>query len=815
MMERTGKYIVYCANKAHMDEMMEKMDEWFHRVDEHPHAYSVYSDDPGASQAFADFKSDDDNTHLRLLYCIDALNEGIHVKDVSGVIMLRPTVSPIVYKQQLGRALSTNETREPVIFDIVNNVAGLYSISAVQEEMQDFLQFNRFLGHEGSVVNERFQLIDTIENCRQLFDRLEETLSASWEFMYDEAKAYYMENGDLLPPSDYLTPNGARLGKWIVTQRINYRNGTGISPSRIEQLNKIGMCWKTLQERQWDEKYTLAVQYYRKYGNLRVNRDKCPKLAYWLAKQRQKQRDRLLSEDHFEKLSALGVLWDYEHAWEQKFELAKKYYETHGDLDIPAAYTTADGTNLGAWYRTVRNNYKNGTLPEEYRQKLESIGIRWESVLERTWSQFYELAKRYYSEYGDLHVPATYETEDGVKLGSWIASQRCNRKKNRISEEQIRLLDEIGMSWRRYENKWEFAYEYAKTYFNANGTLDVPAAYITDDGFRLGAWVVDQRKKYAAAKLKPMQIKRLESLKITWNVAERSWQRGYGHAEAYFEAKGNLNVTGDYVSGDGYKLGIWITNQRTAYRKGRLAAEQIQKMEAIGMRWSVLNDRWQTGYEHAKAFFARYGNLNVSKGFTCEDGYPLYEWILSQRKAYRDGKLSEERDRLLCEIGMAWNTVDRHWDEVYEMAREYYRAHGNLHVPARFKAADGSDLWEWIRLQREKYHKKSLSSECKRRLDEIGMEWISEQERQWEHFYEEAKKYYLLNGHLDIPYSFRSEDGLWLGHWIARQRKNRSRLKTAGANGNQILRLEQIGMVWEEQNSLHITRTAERKSIAV
>lgn len=815
MIDRTGKYIVFCTNKVHMDEMMEKMNEWFHRVDEHPRAYSVYSDDPGASQAFTDFKSDNDNTHLRLLYCIDALNEGIHVKDVSGVILLRPTVSPIVYKQQLGRALSTNETREPVIFDIVNNVAGLYSISAVQEEMQEFLQFNQFLGHEDTVVNERFQLVDTIENCRQLFDKLEETLAASWEFMYDEAKAYYMENGDLLPASDYITPDGARLGKWIVTQRINYRNGMGISPSRIERLNKIGMCWKTLHERQWDEKYALAVQYYHEYGNLRVNRAQCPKLAYWLAKQRQKQRDGLLSEDQFEKLSALGILWDYEYAWEQKFEMAKEYYEIHGNLDIPSTYTTEDGTNLGAWYRTMRNNYKNGTLPEEHRQKLESIGIRWESVLERTWSQYYKLAKRYHSEHGDLHVPSTYETEDGVKLGSWIASQRYNRRKKRISEEQIRLLNEIGMSWRRYESKWDTAYEYAKTYFNTNGTLDVSATYITDDGFSLGAWVANQRRKYTDGKLKPMQIKRLESLKITWNPREEAWQNGYDHAREYYERNGNMNVGSEYEAEDGYKLGIWLANQRRREKEGRTTDEQRKQLEDIGICWNQLEDLWQKGYEHAKAFFAQYGNLNVSKDSVCEDDYPLYEWIISQRKAYKDEKLSEDRKRLLRQIDMVWNSNECRWDEVYEMAREYYRAHGNLHVPARFKAPDGSDLWEWIRFQREKYHKGALSSECKRKLDEIGMEWISVQERQWEHFYEEAKNYYLLNGHLDIPYSFRSEDGLWLGHWIARQRKNRSRLKTTGANENQILRLEQIGMVWEEQNSLHITRTAERKSVAV
>ena len=189
------------------------------------------------------------------------------------------------------------------------------------------------------------------------------------------------------------------------------------------------------------------------------------------------------------------------------------------------------------------------------------------------------------------------------------------------------------------------------------------------------------------------------------------------------------------------------------------------------MRWSVRKDRWQTGYEHAKEFLARYGNLNVPKDFVCADGYPLYGWIVAQRTAYKNGKLSEDRERLLRAIGMIWNTNESRWDEVYAMAREYYLEHGDLNVPTRYKAADGSDLWEWVRLQREKYHAGTLAPERKRKLDAIGMEWLSVNERKWESYYDEARQYYLSHGDLDVPPSYRTEDGVWLGKWIAQVRK--------------------------------------------
>ena len=95
------------------------------------------------------------------------------------------------------------------------------------------------------------------------------------------------------------------------------------------------------------------------------------------------------------------------------------------------------------------------------------------------------------------------------------------------------------------------------------------------------------------------------------------------------------------------------------------------------------------------------------------------------------------------------------------------------------------------------------------------MEWLSVNERKWEHYYDEAKRYYLSHGDLEVPPSYRSESGVWLGKWIARLRKNKNNLKTAGVNGNQVLRLEQIGMQWNEEEDFRLSKTKVRKPIAV
>lgn len=278
------------------------------------------------------------------------------------------------------------------------------------------------------------------------------------------------------------------------------------------------MQWGTVHERQWDEGYALAEAYHTEHGDIGSSKDMSPRLKYWLIRQRQKKREGSLSGEKMEKLDALGMIWEQDDSWEQKLRRAQEYYETHGDLDIPANHITEDGIALGAWYRGVRNRYREGKLSAERAAKLEAIGIQWESVRDRGWIQYFRLAERYYEEYGDLNVPVIYETSEGVKLGRWIASQRYGLKKGRVTEEQKRLLDSIGMEWDRFAGKWDAAYQQAKDYYEEHGVLDPPAGYRTEEGFALGAWTAGQRTRYRAGKLKPAQIRRLEALHIAWNV---------------------------------------------------------------------------------------------------------------------------------------------------------------------------------------------------------------------------------------------------------------------------------------------------------
>ena len=158
---KSGKYIVFCANKEHMDEMISHVPEWFAKVNAEVAVYEAYSDDPGTDKAFADFKTDESDK-LKLLFCIDMLNEGVHVEGISGVILFRPTISPIIYKQQIGRALTAGENSTPLILDVVNNFEGLCSIAGLQGEMQEAVYRLNANGEGDKIITERFEVVEQV-----------------------------------------------------------------------------------------------------------------------------------------------------------------------------------------------------------------------------------------------------------------------------------------------------------------------------------------------------------------------------------------------------------------------------------------------------------------------------------------------------------------------------------------------------------------------------------------------------------------------------------------------------------------------------
>ena len=295
-----------------------------------------------------------------------------------------------------------------------------------------------------------------------------------WMSLYDVAAAYYHEHGNLNVPSEYVTPDGVLLGKWVARQRYAYlnpdRSSARVTPERKALLDKLGMVW---------EKYD---------------------------------------------------------PWQERYDLALAYKTEHGDLEIHSVYKTADGVWLGSWVSRQRQALNSGSsaLSSE-RRKLLRILFKGErrpsdpaadhgTVREANWERNFRSAARYARKYKHLLVPASYVDSDGVRLGVWISNLRAARKNRpdsyQVTPAHIKKLNSIGMVWDARDAKWGTAYQQAKAYYKAHGNLHAAANYKSDEtGFCLGDWLRRMREWDTThdPKLTPERRAMLDKIGMEWS----------------------------------------------------------------------------------------------------------------------------------------------------------------------------------------------------------------------------------------------------------------------------------------------------------
>ena len=310
-----------------------------------------------------------------------------------------------------------------------------------------------------------------------------------------------------------------------------------------------------------------------------------------------------------------------------------------------------------------------------------------------------------------------------------------------------------------------------------------------------------------------------------------TWKLNYSLAKIYFEKYGSLEIKQNFktLNGidydeNGYNFGIWLTNQRQMYKKGKLSKERIELLKQIGMRFEIVYNivDWAEMYMLAEIYFKKYGSLEIKQNFKTlngidydENGYNLGWWLVRQRQMYKKSKLSKEREKLLEKIGMRFETRDNNevWTRMYKLTETYFKKYGNLEISKKFKTLNGTDedengynLGGWLLSQRQMYKKSKLSKEREELLEKIGMRFETrDNDEVWNQMYMLAELYFKEYGNLEIPYKFKTlngtdedENGYNLGVWLVRQRQMH---KISKLSKEREKLLEKIGMRFETRDN--------------
>lgn len=378
--DKEGKFIVFCKKKKHLREIKNTVIEWFKTAGfKDINTYEVYSDYENKDTEYKAF-CDDTSHSMKLLFCVNMLNEGLHLENISGVLLLRPTRSMIVFLQQIGRAIEANNTNTPVIIDAVNNFSSAGQGMKLFKEIRDTIakekEGNPDFYDSGFEDIDTFFVLENVVEIQEMFKEIEGRLCDNWDVMFQEYCKFYEENGHGDVPK---TKKYKRLVEWCYDQRNNLNNNM-LLEYRKNLLDENEFIWDMRQYRfrKKIKDIKIFVLENSRYPTARSSDKHERSLANFICDERRKKKDEKTTfypqwKWDIVKQAKLDDFFD--DRFDTFYKYLIRYQERNGDCHNIKVKEVIDGYNLGIIYHNILKDFRNRKLSDEQVNKLLKMGI--------------------------------------------------------------------------------------------------------------------------------------------------------------------------------------------------------------------------------------------------------------------------------------------------------------------------------------------------------------------------------------------------------------------------------------------------------
>ncbi|WP_369193117.1 DEAD/DEAH box helicase [Streptomyces djakartensis] len=340
---------------------------------------------------------------------------------------------------------------------------------------------------------------------------------------------------------------------------------------------------------------------------------------------------------------ALRVLNPEHLHWRRGVEAAVFHHRLHGHLHVPFTYRvpvpdrgsgpeaetegwpdSLAGFPLGQWIADARRLHARGDLDADRVEQLEKLGMVW-SHFDVAWEEGLAAARGWARQNGHLLAPldATFQ---GHKVGIWLKNQRAAGRRARANEQRLaeRLpvrstagalperrreqLEDIDPAWcPAWPVAWQRGFHLVRRHLEAGGGLPTRPGSVVRQGEDLGRWVRSVRlgwdelttvQQWMCAHVLGIEPAAEEEKPGPRRRQADKWALNYAAARQFYEREGHLRVPRKHleriVTADAFgegrsseqdiRLGAWIDNQRS--RAATLSPERVERLSAIGMRWT-------------------------------------------------------------------------------------------------------------------------------------------------------------------------------------------------------------------------------------
>ena len=413
--------------------------------------------------------------------------------------------------------------------------------AAMSLELKRWMMTQRSLKKRGELELEREQKLTRIGFEWQPYSR-------QWDEMFRALQKFREDKGHCRVPGRW--PKNPKLVSWVATQRARKAAGE-LSAERIARLDELGFAWRVYSteaqptpespgehEVAWHQMLSELQAYKEEHGNCKVPAQwsKNPKLARWVATQRQTKKSGKLIPERVAALDAIGFEWV-----------------------------------IGRGQAQSTSQRRGITLSNA-----------------QLWEERFLALQKYKQAHGNCLVPQRWKADR--RLAAWVSDQRIARNKNRLDAERVRRLDELGFNWNPVGTKWEAMFQQLMKFKQEHGHTNVPQR--SGKYAALGTWVRNQRG--AKRDKRPIMVertKRLDEIGFVWMLIEpMSWEKMFSALVEFKKVHGHCNVpqkSREHKSLEQKRLGKWVNSQRTANFRGRLNPARKQQLDSIGFVWNL------------------------------------------------------------------------------------------------------------------------------------------------------------------------------------------------------------------------------------
>ena len=263
-------------------------------------------------------------------------------------------------------------------------------------------------------------------------------------------------------------------------------------------------------------------------------------------------------------------------------------------------------------------------------------------------------------EFKNTHGHACVPYSDPSGLGRWISEQRHRYQKGLVDVDIYRELSAIGVPLRAQEARWDAKYLELKEYHAVHGHVCVKHTRNGDSAeSSLYAWVLQQRQLKKQGRLDGIREAKLNALGFVWDVQERVWRENMEHLEVFYSEHGHCRV---YKGWDRHPtLYCWMRRVQSSSKKGFddgpfATQDDVDRLYT----WGAVKG-YRMSWEERYLKLCHIREVSQKSGRVQYDmlrDMGLLSWCRSQRFAYRQGTLHEDRLTQLESIHFAWTGAD-------------------------------------------------------------------------------------------------------------------------------------------------------------